>query len=191
MAKITVYKGKPHLTLLSWLGMAMIFGSLAQLFDKAVSSAYLSFLMGLYLIVFAGRRAAGQKMRISGKAAAIFILLYFVFDLIQKLLDGNLTQMLDFSDLSILLVYGKTLIWLVLAVLLLLPTTSNKPVMAGLCCFGVLLLNLFSIVSLLTVSVSTYSYVLLGFLLLPAVPGLILMLRSLKMSDAEKQVYVF
>lgn len=191
MARVTVYKGKPHLTLLSWLGMAIIFGSIAQLFDKMIFTGYIMFLLGLFLVVFADCRAARRKMRISGKAAAIFIFLYYVCDLIQKLLDGRLAQMLDFSDLSLVLVYAKVLVWLVLAVLLLLPATRNKPVAAGMCCFGVLLLNLITSFSLLTVAPSVYGYTLLAALLLPAIPGLILMLRSLKMTEEEKQIYVF
>ena len=192
MAKITVYKGKPHLTLLSWLGMACILGSVAQLPGKMITSAYFSALFGVFLCTFAHRRAASGKMRITGKAASLWIFGYYAASLIQKILIQGLDGLFTFSDWTIILVIGKNLVGILVAVLLLLPSIRNKPMVAACGCFGILALSLYSCVTLLTVDTfDPLLYILVTSMLFPAIPGLILLLRGRKMSIGEKAVYVF
>lgn len=87
---------------------------------------------------------------------------------------------------------GKNLVVILVAVLLLLPSIRNKPIVAACGCFGILVLSLHSCVTLLTAeALDPLLYVLVASMLFSAIPGLILLLRGRKMSAGEKAIFVF
>lgn len=185
MAKITVYKGRPFLTLFSWLGTACFFCAISMLLSKAFLSAFWAAVGGIAILNFCNSRAAGRKARYTAGFAAVLILIYQALSLLESALLGMLSTRLRMEDF---------LLSVILAVVLFLPAVKNKPLAAAIGCFVSQALQLTSAMDVVSAAVkepSELTVSLAAMMFLPALGGLILLLRSRKMSAPERQRYVF
>lgn len=185
MAKITVYRGRPFLTLFSWLGSACFLCSVSMLLSKALLSAFWAAVFGIAILNFCNSRAAGRKVRWKASLAAVLILIYQVLCHLEWALAGTLAQWFRIKNL---------LIPVLVAVALFLPAVKNKPLAAAVGCFATQALKLSSSLELISAAAkdpSELAVSLAVMMFLPTIGGLILLLRSRKMSAAERQIYVF
>ncbi len=185
MARITVYKNRPFLTLFSWLGGACILGGIASIFSKELLSAYWSVLFGIAILHFCTCRSEGVKVRYNARFVAILILVYQAVQLLEWALMGKLAQFFSVSGL---------LIPIALAVVLWLPQVKNKPLAAAIACFVLQAVELVGGIALLgtlkNAPAGTWFFMLLP-MFLPGLLGLILILRGRGMYAHEGQKYVF
>jgi len=185
MAKITVYRGRPFLTLFSWLGSACFLGAISMLLSKALVSVFWAVIAGIAILNFCGSRAEGRKTRFRSSLVAVLILIYQALFLLESALLGMFSLRIQMDDL---------LLSVILAVALFLPAVKNKPLAAAVGCFVSQALKLTSSLNVISAALkdpSELSLSLAAMMFLPAFAGLILLLRSRKMSAPERRIYVF
>lgn len=185
MAKITVYKGRPFLTLFSWLGSACFLCAISTLLGKAFLSAFWAAVGGIAILNFCNSRARGRKTHFRASLVAVLILVYQALFLLESALLGMFSTRFRMDDL---------LLSVILAVVLFLPAVKNKPLAAAIGCFVSQALKLTSALDVVSAALrepSELTVSLAAMMFLPAFGGLILLLRSRKMSPPERQMYVF
>lgn len=185
MAKITVYRGRPFLTMFSWLGAGCVLSGVSSLLGKAFLSAFVGVVAGIAIMTFCDSKAEGRKTRYSAGFVAILILVYQALQLLEWSFMGKLEQFFNFPEL---------LLAVAVAAVLFAKPVKNKPLAAAVGCFVWQVLELGSglgAMDALRNDPYGLGYFIIATMCLPAVVGVILLLRGRKMSEAERQIYVF
>lgn len=185
MAKITVYRNRPFLTLFSWLGGGCVFAGISSLFGKEFLVAYGCVLMGIAILHYCDARSDGRKVRYNARFVAVLVLIWPALQLLEWAVQGKLAQLFDPLDL---------VIPVLLAAVLYLPQVKNKPLVMAAACLVLQIMELITGIGSLKIAMghSTGAAVFMGFtILLPGIFALIFLLRGRKMLPAERQRYIF
>ena len=185
MAKVTVYKGKPGLTLLSWFANAMFFCGIAMAFSLQFSAAVFMVLFGMLLYCFINSRLNHQKARFKATTAGIMMIIYQI----ACVVDWTVGQV-EMARGS----YAGVAVGALLGAALLLNVVKNKPLVMTIGLVGLQFTALPTIMKMVKAIMAEFNVtgLILALLsLLPAVFAVLFLFRGEKMTPEERMQYVF
>ena len=185
MAKVTVYKGRPGLTLLSWFANACFICGGAMVFSKSFSPAVLGILFGMIIYCFINGRLHHRKARFKATTAGIMMIIYQI----ASVLDWYVGEV-NMARGS----YAAVAVGVLLGIVLLLKAVKNKPLVmtVGLVCLQLTMLpTIINLVKTIMAEFNVIGLVLALLCLLPAVFAVIFLFRGEKMTPEERMLYVF